>query len=194
MQGKTPHHALRLLELGRGVISGLLLEMRTGISDLREQYPELAQEFESLRNELDSPTGGTTASIPNENTHLLANRINRRHEANRKLDEHVKKIRDQPEFERFLLPLTAGEMMTAAKSGPIVVVNISHYRCDAFLVEHYQIRAMRLHHLKQAEVKGKAQQLRSSAHVLSMLEWLWDIVAKPVLEALSLNQPPSGDE
>ena len=33
--GKEAHHALQLLELGRGIIPGLLLEMRTNISGLK---------------------------------------------------------------------------------------------------------------------------------------------------------------
>jgi hypothetical protein len=46
--GKEPHHALELLELGRGVITGLLMEMRTDISDLKQNHGEIAKEFESL--------------------------------------------------------------------------------------------------------------------------------------------------
>jgi hypothetical protein len=52
---RTADYALQLLELGRGVIAGLLLEMRAEISDLKNQHPRLADEFISLRNELDSP-------------------------------------------------------------------------------------------------------------------------------------------
>jgi hypothetical protein len=39
--GKEPHHALKLLELGRGVITGLLMEMRTDISDLKLKHREI---------------------------------------------------------------------------------------------------------------------------------------------------------
>lgn len=57
--GKDECQALELLELGRYVIAGLLLEMRTDISNLKQQHPILAVEFESLRKELDSPLDET---------------------------------------------------------------------------------------------------------------------------------------
>jgi hypothetical protein len=53
--GKTPDYAFQLLELGRGVITGLLLELRGDISDLKQQHPDLADKFVSLRDMLDSP-------------------------------------------------------------------------------------------------------------------------------------------
>jgi hypothetical protein len=58
--GKDEHQALELLELGRCVIAGLLLEMRTDISNLKQKHPMLAAEFESLQKELDSPPSETT--------------------------------------------------------------------------------------------------------------------------------------
>jgi hypothetical protein len=46
---------LQPLELSRGVIAGVLMELRGDISDLKQQHPDLADEFVSLRDELDSP-------------------------------------------------------------------------------------------------------------------------------------------
>ena len=46
--GKKAYHTLQLLELGRGVIASLLLEMRTDVSTLREQYPKYIKKFISL--------------------------------------------------------------------------------------------------------------------------------------------------
>lgn len=59
--GKDERQAVQLLELGRCVIAGLLLEMRTDISDLKQQHPVLAAEFESLRDELGSPPSEISA-------------------------------------------------------------------------------------------------------------------------------------
>ncbi|KAK7928437.1 TPR-like protein [Apiospora marii] len=53
-------YALQQLELGRGIISGLVLDLRTDLSFLREKHPELADQFSKLRNILDS--GCTTLS------------------------------------------------------------------------------------------------------------------------------------
>ena len=181
--GKEPHHALELLELGRGVIAGLLLEMRTDISDLKQKHREIAEEFESLRDELDSPTSRTALS--------LVSSVNRRSEAGQKFDEIIARIRAQPGFQNFFLPPTADELMAAAAPGPIVVVNITSYRCDAFLIERNQIRVLELPDLRQQEVEERVQNLNSNRLSLtSTLEWLWHAAARPILDILGFEQPP----
>jgi len=59
--GKKAHHVLELLKLGRGVIAGLLLEMRTDISEIERRHPVLAIEFVFFRDELDSPIHNAAA-------------------------------------------------------------------------------------------------------------------------------------
>ena len=46
---ERPVEALRLLELGRSVTNGQLLDYRSDISDPMEHHPALAEEFDSLR-------------------------------------------------------------------------------------------------------------------------------------------------
>jgi hypothetical protein len=58
--GKNMHQALELLELGRCIIAGLLLEIHTDLSDLDHHYPALVAEFKSFRDELDSRPSKTT--------------------------------------------------------------------------------------------------------------------------------------
>ncbi|KAF9639221.1 hypothetical protein BFW01_g11027 [Lasiodiplodia theobromae] len=199
--GKEAHKALELLELGRGVIAGLLLDMRTDISDLKLQHPTLADEFASLRNELDSPAERTALSTPDRDTQSQESQARRRREANQRFEELIGEIRSQPGFQRFLLPPTADELMVAAQEGPIVVVNVSPYRCDAFLIERHQIRALPLPRLNLEELKKKLQELRtdrslltSSGQMEETLEWLWDVVTCPVLEALGFQSPIQDDK
>lgn len=191
--GKELHLALEALELGRGVITGLLMEMRTDISDLKRDYREIAEEFESLRDGLDSPANGRALSTPRGNSSSAILRLNRRLEVGRKFDEVVATIRAQPGFKNFLLPPTADELITAASPGPIIVVNISSYRCDAFIIEHHQIRALELPSLSLEEVEGKARERRLCDITSSTLKWLWDVAASSILEALSFQQPISDD-
>lgn len=96
--GKEAHKALELLELGRGVIAGLLLDLRTDISDLRLQYPTLADEFASLRNELDSPTERIVLLTPDHDTYSQELQARRRREANQRFEELIGEIRSQPGF------------------------------------------------------------------------------------------------
>jgi hypothetical protein len=53
--GEDAYKSLQLLELGRGVLANLQLEVRSDISILAASHPNLAQEFEGIRNEIDSP-------------------------------------------------------------------------------------------------------------------------------------------
>jgi hypothetical protein len=46
--GQDAYHTLQVLELRRGVIAGLLIEMCGDISNLKQHYPVLADEFISL--------------------------------------------------------------------------------------------------------------------------------------------------
>jgi len=83
--------------------------------------------------------------------------------------------------------------MTAANPGPVVVVNISSYRCDAFIIERHQIRALELPSLSLEEVEEKIRELRYCGITSSTLKWFWDVAAGSILEALGFQQPISDD-
>ncbi|KAF2804516.1 uncharacterized protein BDZ99DRAFT_544163 [Mytilinidion resinicola] len=184
--GKDEHLALELLELGRCVIAGLLLEMRTDISDLKQQYPMLAAEFETLRNKLDSPPSETT--LLGDTASPWKVQANQRLEADKRLKELITEIRGQPDFQNFLLPPTHEELMAAASQGPIVIINVSSYRCDAFLITHYQVKVLALPNLKEVELNKRIQQ--HSVGSTSTLQWLWNVAAGPILDALGYQHLP----
>ncbi|KAF1963461.1 TPR domain-containing protein [Byssothecium circinans] len=168
--GKDKHNTLELLELGRC-------------------HPMLATEFESLRDEPDSspsemaPLGDTASSWKYQ--------ARRRFEADRRFNEVIAKIRNLPSFQNFLLPPTSADLMAAAYQGPIIIINVSAYRCDAFLVEHHQIRVVPLPALSESELSTRVGQ--HSVGSTSTLQWLWSAVAEPILQALGYHQPPSDD-
>ncbi|TPX20795.1 hypothetical protein DIZ76_016691 [Coccidioides immitis] len=151
--GKSASQALRLLELGRDIIAGLLMEMRGDITDLKEQYPHLADEFIHLREELDSPVDEMISSALTNGRASIDSRVKRRYEADQRFEELIKEIRTQPKFCNFLLPPSAEGMMAAAKPDPIIVINMSAHRCDSFLVERDQIRALELPDLNLEDVQ-----------------------------------------
>ena len=198
--GREARHALELLELGRGVIAGLLLDLRTDISKLKEQHPKLAQNFEYLRDELDSSGRENGLLVPSNSAPSWRPQAKRRDEVDQELQDIIAEIRTKPGFQGFLLPPTSDELMAAAENGPIVVLNVNSYRCDAFLVEHHQIRVLQLPDLQLDDVTKKVQHpyfpslspafYRSTTLVL---RWLWDIAARPILEALGFTHPPADD-
>src|SRR5204863_3203346 len=58
-----PYDALQLLELGRGVLANMWLEVRSDVSALKISNPELAEQFDDIRNRLDSSSGNILLQI-----------------------------------------------------------------------------------------------------------------------------------
>ena len=102
----------------------------------------------------------------------------------------INRIRTNPEFERFLLPPTKEELMAAANPDPIVVLNTSTHRSDAFIIEHRQITALQLPGISPSEIEKRARRRNSSL----TLRWLWDNVTSPCLKALGYNCLPADEE
>ena len=188
--GKDEHQALELLELGRCVIAGLLLEMRTDISDLKQQHPMLAAEFESLRKKLESPYSGK--ALLEDTASSWKFQANQRLEADKRLNKLITEIRGQPSFQNFLLPPTHEELIAAAGHGPIIIINVSSYRCDAFLIKHHQIKIVALPYLKEDELNKRIQQ--QSVGSASTLQWLWTTAAGPILDTLGYQHVSSGNK
>ena len=173
--GHPPFDAIQVLELGRGVITGSLNEMRADISNLQRQHPEIAEEFIKLRNQLDASAASTQCEV------------DQRYNASRTLEKLVKGIRAMPDFSRFLLAPTEDEIRTAADFGAIAIINVSDYRCDALIIERNQTRALPLRRLHKSDILDRAKKPLADPKVL---EWLWDTVAQPIIDILRFTQAP----
>ncbi|KAI1359679.1 CHAT domain-containing protein [Xylaria arbuscula] len=188
--GREVHEALRILELGRGIVAGILMDMRVDISDLRRAYPNLADEFESLRDTLDTPT-----VTPNNDMSTWEVQAKEHREADDRFNKLIDEIRAKPEFVNFLLPPDQKELIAMANPDPIIVVNLSHYRCDAFIIERNQLRVLELPSLKRRDVEKWVTNLQSSqaANIPmgEMLKWLWDVVCHPCLDSLGFRESNS---
>lgn len=123
--GKTPGDDLHLLELGRGVIAGLMMDMRADITDLQLHYPHLEEKFSLLWDELDLPTRAAISLSPDDKMSSWALQGKRRREADREfneiLNEIINTIHSQPGFSNFLQPPAADEIRDAAEPRPIVI-------------------------------------------------------------------------
>jgi hypothetical protein len=184
---KTAFHAVQFLELGRGVISGSLGDIRTDTTDLLSSHPELGQKYINLRNILDSPEAlenGNVLSSP-------ASRPTSRYAAWKEMEKLLCNIRKKAGFETFLLPLGRKAIMRSAELGPVVVVNVSQYRCDAIIIDQHDIWSIELSKLHSKDVKERTKSGNFGS--LETLEWMWDTISNPVLEALGLTQIPTDD-
>lgn len=123
------------MELGRGIIAASLNELRADISDLQQKYPQLAEDYITLRDQLDASTASSRRADNLDFPVDVTPQVDQRHNAGQKLEQMIKEIQKLPGFERFLLPPTEDELKAAASSGPIIIINVSEYRCDALIIE-----------------------------------------------------------
>ena len=74
-------------------------------------------------------------------------------------------------------------MIRLADLDPIVITNISHFRCDAFLIDHNGIGVLELPNLKRIEIHEQVEKLQTlratyGYNIAPMLEWLWEALAR----------------
>ncbi|KAL4992900.1 CHAT domain-containing protein [Aspergillus recurvatus] len=181
--------ALNLLEQGRGVLAASLEEVRVDILDLQQEYPALARQFVQLRNILDSPVTRKNifADINHESSWQA--QAHQRYNAEKEFDNLIMEIRKQPGFGGFLQAPNEKDIYLAAQNGPIVIINISQHRCDAIINRQNEISSLPLPNLNSDDVEEKAR--KGDLGSPRVLEWLWDNIMDPILEALGFTQSPS---
>jgi len=121
-------------------------------------HPTLAEDFDSLRQELYSPLpplepisadmliNQTSLSI-NEHLQAQQSAIRRRNKVAQDLDNMLVQIRQKPGFENFLRAESEAYLLSAALEGPIVVLNVTKLRSDAILLTKGQVTSIALPYL-----------------------------------------------
>ena len=155
------YRALQLLEVGRGILASLQLEIRSDISVLAANHPELAHQFQELRNQIDSPSSTLERTmIQDQSGRVTANSsrvISNRRTLLNQFDDLIVHIRSQHGFENFLQGPSKSELLLLAEQGPIVVFNVSDIRSDSFLITTADICCVRLPSLSLDSVKHFAK-------------------------------------
>lgn len=194
--GSTASHCLSLLELGRGIIMGLVIDSRSDISDLHKMNPNIYERFNRLRMEIDSPM--TDAELQFDQS-AEEDRRRRRVQAIQEIDDTVAQIRQLPGFEGFQLPPTSSQLITMGGEGPIVVFNATELRSDAIIITSTDIKSLNLPKLIFSEVEDQMKLLSSlvrgklstystrNAKMEKVLRWLWKRAVKPVLDELGFG-------
>ena len=190
MDRPDPVRAVTLLEYGRGVLIGHQLGISADLTQVRTVAPRLADDFERLRDALD------WSGSADEGTG--------RRELLRRIELVIGKIRDLPGMSGFARPPAPGQLLAAGTAGPVVIVNVSQYRCDALIIEGSAVRALPLPGLTHDGVteitRAYLQLLDQVSEPAALLAreqapggmrdicgWLWDRVARPVLDELGLR-------
>ena len=100
-----------------------------------------------------------------------------------------------------MAPPQFSRLRSAAARGPVVVVNVSAYRCDALIVHADAVRTVPLPGVTAELVTEQADTLMTAADnadsalmQIRVLGWLWDTVVAPVLTSLGLTRRPKPDQ
>ena len=185
--GKGAFAALKFLEQGRGMLAASVEETRIEVGRLQKEHPDLAKRFTELRGRVESSRGVThVTDFPLKNQRpTLSARDPQEDSKTHGLDALLDEIRHNPGFEDFLTAPSESNVKNAASCGSIVVINISQLRRDAILVERDQIRSIPLPQLTIQDLKSNSQEIHTASP--KVLEWLWDTIAEPVLNALGIK-------
>ncbi|RKR92927.1 tetratricopeptide repeat protein [Micromonospora pisi] len=200
-----PDVAVELLEQGRGILWAQLLDTRTDLDALRQAHPELAAGVARCRDLLDAPSADTGIS---------SDALMRAAQEFDDLVERVRALPPTPEFPRpaaFLRPPALRELTPDSDAGPVIILNVSRWRCDALIVTaagvvtvplpdltedavlHAANRYLNALQLHESNPPGPVGVLTLERAITSALEWLWDSIAGPVLDALG-HAAASGTE
>ncbi|MEV6150167.1 CHAT domain-containing protein [Nonomuraea sp. NPDC052129] len=198
IRAADPGTALELLEQGRGVMLTQVIDNRSSRDVLHAAAPELADRLAEVQDAIDAAERMDLADAPPDESDAPAfdreRLLDQRHTLRRRREEILTEIRALPGFAGFLRPPRHESLLRAADAGPVAVVNVSRYGCDALLVTPEGIRVVPLD-ITAAQVEERAAAFaaavdtRANEAVVTCLDWLWEHITGPVLDAL--GEPPS---
>jgi tetratricopeptide (TPR) repeat protein len=183
------HKAVECLEQGRAIIISRLLDDRSDVSGLCQEHPKLAECYQSLIAEVNTPFGNTKDNI------TVSAKVMRRREATTELEACVIDIRAIPGYERFLLGQTVAEMQEGMSEGCVAIVNISQISSDAVVMTRDSLQAIALTELSVKDarrwlgtdwiVRRRPEQRQKNDMFLRYLAWLWHVCVKDTLDRVS---------
>ncbi|MFD4669529.1 CHAT domain-containing protein [Lentzea sp. NPDC058450] len=169
-----PATALEFLEAGRTVLWNQAIDLRGDHSALAAVAPDTAARLTELAGVLAHPgdrDSGTVIRLAREWEGLVA------------------EARTYPGFEGFLQRPRADRLAKALGERTVVVLNASRSRCDALVVTGAGVQVIPLP-VSPDDVVAATVTMQAPMHraLPVVLPWLWEKVARPVLDVLAL--PP----
>ncbi|PVF98136.1 hypothetical protein CPB86DRAFT_873630 [Serendipita vermifera] len=124
--------ALEWLEQGRSIVWTQILQLRTPVDRLREVNPKLAARLLQVSRLLDH---GFEEKQSSEEKKTSKEEEGRKYRSlTTEWEEIVEQVRSLPSFEDFLRPPKLSRLVGTALNGPVVVLNIAKWRCDALAI------------------------------------------------------------
>ncbi|EWC48082.1 hypothetical protein DRE_02661 [Drechslerella stenobrocha 248] len=201
---KRADEAVRLLELGRGVIASLYMNERSAAADVENDDPVLAKRFKDIQQRLDRSEEDVL--LPGVSS-FLQSQAARRYDLVQEFDRVVTEIRSRPGLDRFLLGPTPDQLTSLAVEGPIVYLNVSRYGSTALIITEKNIQALALEQLRYDDVAAKAERLSdirdnddittrraNNLALISILRWLWNDAVEIILKHLNFTALPESEQ
>ncbi|KAF5632007.1 hypothetical protein F25303_9533 [Fusarium sp. NRRL 25303] len=191
--GREPMEAIQLLEAGRGVAMLALNELRLDLTSAAALGAEHRERLSIFQKELEDTSISSTLEVENDNHGGggILKQSARRIQVGRDLTEFIHNLHALNHQMAFSETVRSAHLAQASLGGPIVVINV-HYRCDAFLIRGAMTQALTLPKLSTQAVQDRVDEGNFTS--LPVLEWLWDSIVSPVLDALGYTGPPSPDD
>ncbi|KAH7333758.1 CHAT domain-containing protein [Rhizoctonia solani] len=201
--------ALEWLEQGRSVVWSQVLQLRNPLDELAAVDPSLAAKLRQVAAELSNAnqgfeTGYSTLHDPRRQEEATQ----MHHRVAEEYQELIAAVRKLPKFHDFLRPTNVSTLARAAQTGPLVVINVDHSRCDALVIRpnteeilhiplpelsmdklstarnELEISLLR-NHIRERGVKPKSKPDGKPEDIFErVLNVLWSCITKPVLDAL----------
>jgi len=201
--------AAEWFEQGQSVVWTQFLQLRTPLTQLRQQYHLLADKLENLSKQLDQAgsQGNILQDIDMYKDHVWAASI-----VGSERENLLKHIRTLQGFTRFLLPKEVSDLTRIGMiHSPIILINHSQFGCDALFLSSSSVQHIPLPEFdyKDAEILYQSlldilankniKQRSNRAFKLTgpdkvnhdalfegMLSQLWEQIVKPILRALGI--------
>jgi tetratricopeptide (TPR) repeat protein len=141
-----PGLAVELLEQGRSVQWAQALALRGDLARLAGQAPALAGRLDAVRAGLDAHPPADSPRVADRRMALA-----------REWDDLLEQVHGLAGFEDFLRAPRLERLLPAADAGPVVIVNVSPWRCDALIVTAAGVQVKKLAGLTSEEVTARAR-------------------------------------
>ncbi|KAJ7743149.1 CHAT domain-containing protein [Mycena metata] len=195
--------AVELLEQGRAMLWARMRGYRSSLDELHDVDATLAEEFKKVTEQLEALAMSVENALDDNKARALD--FDRKMKAQRMLqerwDELVHDIRQLDGFEHFLRPVPFKTLRAAADGGPVIMINVSEYRCDALILQQEgspsvvslpNLTLDGLRELNTRFLKATQRGNINSRELVVILRRLWKDVMQPIAAALqALGVPRS---
>ena len=192
LTGRMGAQMVSSYEYDRAILWDRLLNRTAQFDLLKQQYPELATQYQELE---------TAVRSTHQRDRIFTDFSRDIFQVEADLRDIVKQIRAKEGFENFQgMPFSESEIQSHGSQGPIVspINNYGKYAGLAIIIYTTSVDIIRLPHYNNDNCKMQHEKLKAALELrtrsmeeaeqtlMDVLKWLWYNVAEPVLKKLDI--------